>query len=766
MPSLRDRATALARRVLGEGDTPPILTTEELAIADTRRWSWIGNSASTWPYNPDELALGKGGLRIYDEMRRDDQVKVSLWITKAAILGPGWQIEPTSDADADIEFAKEIQTALDDADFDQTLWDLLTALDYGFAVGEIIYENGDGGIALKAVKGRAPHAIDFKQDPHGNVESIQQMQGGATIEMPPSKFMHFAPNTEFSNPYGRSMLFEAHKYWFFKLQWLQWWAMFGEKLAIPPVIGKHKATENANAARVLQLLSKLQAGTALTVGEGWTDITTLETQRDPRAVFESAINRLDLGIARSILVPEKLGVAGGETKQGSMALSQTHFDVWLLVMDLFRRRMERCANRHLIRDMAAMMDAGREVPLLKLMPLRQDDKSALGRLWIDAVTNGVALSTIKDENQFRNMIGFDAREEDATIDAEPRGGTTVQPGGMPPPPSPEEIALNKAKAAALGAKPDPTKPDQAKMAEGDYWRPLTLAEQRANIGEKAHALDTLAQGMGQTMAAAVGELVVDLERRAAKAPRTAQAARNLAAGAGKEAAVKRAVEAALKDAYVVGQQTAAREVASLPTGMATFSDTQRDFVELAQRGGLMGSRAMQFFTQKALWITGNLVTDVIKRAQVVLFNALKQDKTPAQVQYELHQAVGDYLPETDAAGRVVNVPARIETIARTNIGEAYEEGRWATFTDPDLEGFITELQYSAVMDSRTRENHRAWDGVTLPPDHPAWHTPTDNRPKNGFNCRCTLVPLSAADDTPQTPDAQIPRVPAADPGFK
>ncbi len=411
--------------------------------------------------------------------------------------------------------------------------------------------------------------------------------------------------------------------------------------------------------------------------------------------------------------------------------------------------------------------AVKEPPVFKLQPLTQDNKEALATLWIQAVTSGAALSEIEDENHLRDLLGFPERTENPETDAMPRGGQGVTPGGKPHPPSPEEVALQQAKAQALANKPAAGKPaDKAEMAEDAYWRPLTLAEQRADVGEKAQILDTLSTGTATAMAEAVADLVADVERRAAKLPRTAQAARALAVTSGKEAALKRAVEKALKEAYVVGQQTAGREVERLPTPMATFSETQQGVLaKFQQRGGLIGSRAQQFFTNKALWITGNLVADVLKRAQVVLFNALKQDKTPAQVQYDLHQTVGDYLPERDPAGRIVNVPARIETIARTNVAEAVNEGRWATFTDPDLEGFISLVQYSAVMDNRTRENHRAWDGVTLPPDHPAWFTPKDQRPPNGFNCRCLLIPISAGDPEAQA-TTQLPSVSASDDGFE
>lgn len=52
------------------------------------------------------------------------------------------------------------------------------------------------------------------------------------------------------------------------------------------------------------------------------------------------------------------------------------------------------------------------------------------------------------------------------------------------------------------------------------------------------------------------------------------------------------------------------------------------------------------------------------------------------------------------------------------------------------------LEYSAVLDNRTRPEHRAWHGTILPIDDPWWKT---HYPPNGWNCRCTVVSRSAAD---------------------
>ena len=47
------------------------------------------------------------------------------------------------------------------------------------------------------------------------------------------------------------------------------------------------------------------------------------------------------------------------------------------------------------------------------------------------------------------------------------------------------------------------------------------------------------------------------------------------------------------------------------------------------------------------------------------------------------------------------------------------------------------LTYHAVHDERTRETHRAWDGLTLPVEHEFWKT---HLPPNDWGCRCYVEP--------------------------
>jgi SPP1 gp7 family putative phage head morphogenesis protein len=77
---------------------------------------------------------------------------------------------------------------------------------------------------------------------------------------------------------------------------------------------------------------------------------------------------------------------------------------------------------------------------------------------------------------------------------------------------------------------------------------------------------------------------------------------------------------------------------------------------------------------------------------------------------------------------------RLKTIYDVNIRMAHAAGRWERLTKTMQPGDL--LRYTAVIDSRTRAQHRAWHGVTLPIDHAFWDA---HYPPNGWNCRCTTT---------------------------
>ena len=92
--------------------------------------------------------------------------------------------------------------------------------------------------------------------------------------------------------------------------------------------------------------------------------------------------------------------------------------------------------------------------------------------------------------------------------------------------------------------------------------------------------------------------------------------------------------------------------------------------------------------------------------------------------------------------RVVQLgsPRRLRIIFDTNLRMSYARGRWERIERvAEARPF---LRYVAVLDSRTRPEHRAWHGTVLRHDHPFWRT---HYPPNGWRCRCTVQQLSEED---------------------
>lgn len=85
-------------------------------------------------------------------------------------------------------------------------------------------------------------------------------------------------------------------------------------------------------------------------------------------------------------------------------------------------------------------------------------------------------------------------------------------------------------------------------------------------------------------------------------------------------------------------------------------------------------------------------------------------------------------------------PRRLRIIYDTNLRMARAAGRWAAIERTRARR--PWLRYSAVLDGRTRPEHRTWHDTILPADDPFWDT---HYPPNGWNCRCTVVQLSDRD---------------------
>ncbi len=85
---------------------------------------------------------------------------------------------------------------------------------------------------------------------------------------------------------------------------------------------------------------------------------------------------------------------------------------------------------------------------------------------------------------------------------------------------------------------------------------------------------------------------------------------------------------------------------------------------------------------------------------------------------------------------------RARIIFETNIAMAHSAGEYARLTDPDTLAVFPYWQYVHSGSRHPRQQHLAWNGMILRADDPFWKT---HFPPNGWNCRCTVRPVSGRD---------------------
>ena len=420
-----------------EVQTPP--RDGELALAGTSLFA----GQDMMPFNPS-LLVSRKGMGIFDEMRKDEQVKAALWFKKLAVLSTGWEVISPEDQPPDWEVTRFVQEQLDhiEGSFSSSLIEVLSALDFGFSVSELVFndiEEGEfsGKIGLRAIKSKRPHSMFFRTDDFGNLRDdglVQKtIQGDAFL--PVSKFIIFSYQREFSNWYGRSDLESAYRAWWIKENAYRWLAQLLERFGIPPIFALYdpQGLTPAQIDALLNTIDKIQGATAGAIPRS--DKDSLEMWSPQLAgqvtrVFVPALDMFNRDIARALLMPGLLGMSPSD-KVGSFARARVEFDVFLLMINQLRHEIQDHivmdqVVRPLVRLNFADVDS---FPIFRLLPVTDETRIDIMKQWSEFVNLGVVTSSEEDEDHIRALFGFPDRDESL----QPRRPVGPgEEGGVPP----------------------------------------------------------------------------------------------------------------------------------------------------------------------------------------------------------------------------------------------------------------------------------------------------------------------------------------------
>jgi len=653
-------------------------------------------------YNPDRLVRVKGGLKVYDEMRLDDQVKACLSLKKQAILAPGWEVEPaTEDNPQDQEIADFVTDIFQgvDGSFEYSLWEMLSAMDFGYSLQEKIWKTIEvgrwsGKWGLKALKSKRPHFYTFDVDEFSNIKPDGLVQTGlatSQVRLPADKFVIYSYQKEFGNWYGTSDLRTAYRAWWSKDNIVKFWNMSLERFGMPMILAKLKTSDPSKKQEVDNILNNIQAKTSIVAPDGLVDFSFLESEqggsrRGGQSPYEQALAFHNRAIARSILIPDRLIEAG---EVGAYAQSRTHFDVFLWVIQKARAELEETVvQEQLVRQIVEWNFAGiTELPKFRFKPLTEDMKVDFAAAFAEAVQKGAVIPNHEDGNVIRERLGFPEAEEPVEVE----GGEGIESPTKEPNPKEKE--------------PKPKKGDEtfAKRTK------KTSVEDKVDFGKVEETLTTKSEATMEAYKEVLTKqrdsLTSFVSTKMSAGKLTSNIVRQIELKFSGE--LKRITKEMYNDCYMQGVKDGKSE---LP----------RNFVTGKQGMAVVPDKALSYFDAKSDFVVRGIKEPLVTSTQSILLNSIRTGETVPVTTKKLQDAYEPYLAEGDVIIDEKQLTAyRLEAITRTNINEAYNYGRRAVGEDPELEGFVVGYQFSEIMDDRTVEVSRFVDGKVIGLNNPA-----------------------------------------------
>ena len=655
-------------------------------------------------YNPDDL-VGKKGLEVYKKMQlRDGQVKAVFMLKKHARLSTPWEIRAQDEDDPEAvkqaefieECFKEMKGSVNN--FLLKIWNVMRD---GYAVAEKNYkvlENGEfkGKIGIDNIKVRNAEDFSFKCDEFGNITDDGLIEGNAN-NLPINKFVIVSYNPSDDNSesiYGESDFRAAYRYYFSNDILQRFWNIYLEKFGQPTIMGRYPSgTKKTKQDEYIDILKNIQSDTAILLPEGL-EASFLEASRRGDAGYKNAFDTNNAMIARSLLVGSLLMESGDK---GSYALSKTHFDIFIYVLEYLGQETEdTIINEQIIRPLIDFNFPNPKYPLFKFESLVKEDQEGKAKIAKLLVDGGLI---DPNEEWVREFINIPAKDKDIEL--------------------PEK------------KEPEPGDDDEEPEDDEGFKQTFTLSRQ-PNQYEKKCNFTRIVNSLNKYEKQAQEELIKIIIKQ--------------------KETLKKAI---LKSGVIESKK--AKEVEKLQLSyVGEFRDTIKKWLqELWRYGqtevqaelnqykfvGVPADKAMEYLRNKAFMVAGVERDDVLKKAKNLLYVGMKNGASADEIMYELDNMFKEYIgkPGIKTRDGKLLTPNHLENIVRTNFSDAYNQGRLDMAEDPDVREIVTGMMFSGIMDERTTDVCAMLDGQIFEINDPDLARAT---PPLHYMCRSTLVPVT------------------------
>ena len=269
--------------------------------------------------NPDDIASGTlESYETYRKMKKDPRIKSLLNLLKAGSLNFPLHIVQ-NDADTKVyEFVKSLELFRNPH---KKMKRMLTALDYGFSVSELLWKISGNTFIPDNFITRKPERFHFNNrwELYLNNPQIKLDQD--------YKWLIYQHDPDDENPYGTSILRCIYWAWCFKEASMDLWLQATEKFAVKSILAifecdgdENKVRERANS--IAEMLLGVTSGSAAGVGnvKEIKDIGMSGNLADFKALVEACDTQISYGLTGQ-------AIATSTTNGGSLALGEVQADL-------------------------------------------------------------------------------------------------------------------------------------------------------------------------------------------------------------------------------------------------------------------------------------------------------------------------------------------------------------------------------------------------------------------------------------------------------
>lgn len=271
--------------------------------------------------NPDELLSEIGeSIDIYRSMMLDGRIKSLLTLRKTAVLNNNWRVVAGDEGSERI--AEGIREALQRRNLYHEMLEMLSAVDFGFSVTEVVWELRAGWWMPAALKSRKQERFRFS--PSG--ELVYAGPYGERKLTEPYKFIVHRHDPQPENPYGEPVLKQC--YWPYKFKRAGWrfWLTVAEKFGVPTVLAVFETSDEEEAASRASMLAESLAGIQGDAAVGLANVKEVKALEmhgnvsDFRTLIDAANTEISYAVTGQSL-------ATGEAEYGTRAQGTVHQEV-------------------------------------------------------------------------------------------------------------------------------------------------------------------------------------------------------------------------------------------------------------------------------------------------------------------------------------------------------------------------------------------------------------------------------------------------------